>query len=288
MITLPADLLAAYRSRTFRTAPGLRLASLAEAVQFVNERGFVFFWPIKGWVFPSLWTAAAGDRPVADAHDDPGHVTWGWKDSQLGTKVWYYGRVLKGKNAMISLDCLPYFYALSPNYGEPETDYLLEYEEGRLPLETRQVFEALLREGPLDTLSLRKKAHLNSAGSESAFNRALEQLQRAFRILPVGISEAGGWRYSFIYDLTHRHFPDLIAAAGQITENQAREELAGLFFRSLGAAPINALIRILRWDSALAERAVNQLTRQGILSDCRLEGENGRCLAHTALVGFAK
>lgn len=51
-----------------------------QVVDFVNERGSVYFWPIKDVTLPSLWTAVAG------AHDDPGHVSWGWKDSLLGQR----------------------------------------------------------------------------------------------------------------------------------------------------------------------------------------------------------
>ena len=58
---------------------------------------------------PSLWVAVAGDRPVPDEHDDPGHVTWGWKDGLLGKRRWYYGRVLRKRNTFISLDiCLTF------------------------------------------------------------------------------------------------------------------------------------------------------------------------------------
>ena len=86
MTVLSKAKLTQYRAHTFRTAPGLRLASEDEAVNFVNERGFTFFWPFKNVLCPSLWMAAAGDRPVADEHDDPGHVTWGWKDGLLGKR----------------------------------------------------------------------------------------------------------------------------------------------------------------------------------------------------------
>jgi len=60
-----------------------------EAIRYVNERGFIYFWPINGILLPSLWEAVSGDRPVPNEHDDPGHVTWGWKDSLLGKHVWY-------------------------------------------------------------------------------------------------------------------------------------------------------------------------------------------------------
>ncbi len=140
-----------------------------EAVEFVNRRGFIFFWPVKNVELPSLWAAVAGDRPVADEHDDPGHITWDWKDRMLGKKRWYYARILRRRNTFISMAALPYFYALSPNYGEPETDYLDQYEAGLMTAEARAVFEALLHEGPLDTLALRRAARHERRRQRLAF-----------------------------------------------------------------------------------------------------------------------
>ena len=72
MTLISKDQIRAYQARTFRLTADLRLRSREEAVQFVQERGFVYFWPITGILLPNLWAAVAGDRPVADAHDDPG------------------------------------------------------------------------------------------------------------------------------------------------------------------------------------------------------------------------
>jgi len=116
----------AYRAKSY--LPTRRLATVEQAIKFVQERGFVFFWPIKGIEFPSLWTAVAGDRPVANEHDDPGHVTWGWKDQMLGKREWYYAKMLRKKATLVSLEVAPYFYALTENYGDPEQDYLIQYE----------------------------------------------------------------------------------------------------------------------------------------------------------------
>src|SRR5512139_582375 len=104
MPKLSLERLSSYQAQTFRTAPGLRITSREAAVEFVRQRGFVYFWPISGIVLPSLWVAVSGDRPVADDHDDPGHATWGWKDSLLGQRRWYYGRVLRKRNMMVSLE----------------------------------------------------------------------------------------------------------------------------------------------------------------------------------------
>jgi len=254
--------------------PGQRLASPQEAIRFVNERGFVFLWPIKNVTLPSLWTAVAGNRPVADEHDDPGHITWSWKDSLLDKRVWYYGRVLKHKNTFVSLDTIPYFYALTPNYGDPEEDFLDQYRQGLLTLETKLVFEALLKEGPLDTLSLRKAAHLTGKTSDSAFNRALDTLQMQCKCLPVAISEAGRWGYAFVYDLTHRYYPDLAENARFISENKARQVLAHKYLASVGAASLKEISRLFIWPPELTLRALKSLVQaEEILEDVILENE---------------
>jgi hypothetical protein len=195
MPEIDLERLETHRARTYHLPPARPLASAAQARKFVNQRGFVYFWPIKGVDLPSLWTAVAGARPVADKHDDPGHITWGWKDDALPKRVWYYAKILRRKATMVSLDVAPYFYALSENYGDAEEDHLVAYEQGRLTLAARNIYEALLNRGPLDSISLRKEARLTSA-KESEWNRALEALQMDFKILPVGVAEAGAWKYA--------------------------------------------------------------------------------------------
>src|SRR5581483_10157166 len=158
-------------ARTFGLPPAKPLSSQSQALTFVNKRGFVYFWPIKGVDLPSLWTAVAGDRPVPNEHDDPGHVTWRWKDDALPKRIWYYAKILRRKATMISLETAPYFYALSQNYGSPEEDHIIAYDEGRLTLAAKNIYDALLREGQLDSISLRKAARMTSA-KESEWNRA--------------------------------------------------------------------------------------------------------------------
>ncbi|HET6445765.1 MAG TPA: hypothetical protein VFI27_14425, partial [candidate division Zixibacteria bacterium] len=117
MVEISDSRLDHYRQITYRLKDDLKLQNEADALSFVRERGFVYFWPIKRIQLPSLWGAVAGNRPVADAHDDPGHVTWGWKDAMLDKRQWYYAKVLRGRAMMISLTVAPFFYALSENYG---------------------------------------------------------------------------------------------------------------------------------------------------------------------------
>ena len=57
-MTLTWETIQAYRTKTFRLLPGQRLKTPEEAVQFVQERGFIFFWPISGFLLPSLWSGS--------------------------------------------------------------------------------------------------------------------------------------------------------------------------------------------------------------------------------------
>lgn len=253
-----------HRTRTFNLPPTKRLSSSSQALTFVNKRGFVFFWPIQGILMPSLWTAVAGERPVADKHDDPGHITWGWKDNALGKKIWYYGKILRKKATMISLAIAPYFYALSENYGSPEEDYLLTYEEGRMTQAAKQVYETLLNEGAMNTLDLRKAAKLSNA-KDSEFNKALEYLQSDFKILPIGVSDAGAWKYSFIYEIVPRHFPELPEQARRIGEGDARAKLMEVYFESVGAAQERDAVKLFGWKRELVTRAISGLVKRRFL-----------------------
>lgn len=285
------ELLQQYRAITFHSKAGLRVTNADQAVDFVNERGFAFFWPIKNVLMPSLWVAAAGDRPVPDEHDDPGHVTWDWKDKLLSKRRWYYARILRKRNTMVSLDVAPYFYALSPNYGDYTEDYLIDYESGHLPLPAKMIYETLLREGPLDTIALRKLAGFTNRGSDAEFNGALDLLQTTFRVLPVGVAEAGAWRYAFIYEVVGRYFPDLPERAHPISEPEARQKLLSLYLDSVGAAPLKEIRRVfgtapLNWPATVLERDLGKMAERGeIVREVEVEGVKDLCVGSRKLIG---
>lgn len=284
MPTLDLKKLNSYRARTFRLPPSPRVASPKAALQYVNERGFIYFWPIKGIDLPSLWVAVAGNRVVADKHDDPGHVTWGWKDNALGKKFWYYAKILRGKATMISLEVAPCFYALSENYGSPEEDYLLAYEEGRLTQAAKQVYEALLKEGALNTIDLRRVAKLTNA-RESEFNKALEVLQKDFKILPVGVAKVGAWKYAFIYEIVTRHYPDLAEKARFISEGEARTKLTELYFHSVGAAQERDVSKLFGWQKELSARTMTGLVEKRKLVKTEHPKQKGEWLALPEVIG---
>ena len=284
MLTINLERLKAHRARTFRMLATNHINFPAGALDFVNERGFTYFWPVKGVDLPSLWEAVGGSYPVSSEHDDPFHVTWRWKDDALDKKIWYYGKILRRKATFISLETAPYFYALSENYGSPEEDYLVAYEEGRLTQATKQMYEALLDKGALDTISLRKSARLLNA-KESEFNRALEDLQKDFKIMPVGIAEVGAWKYAYRYDITARHMPELPEKARLIGEAEARQQLVESYFLSVGATQLRDVTRLFSWPPELGKRTVEKLMQAGKLVEAEHPQKPGLWLVMAELVG---
>jgi hypothetical protein len=252
----------AYRRKTFRLPPNPPLRNARDAVSFVNRRGFVFLWPIQGIDLPSLWAAVAGARPVASAHDDPGHVTWRWKDALLSERRWYYAKLLRGKATMVGLTDLPYLYALSERVDELD-DFLLAYDAGRLSWEAKAVAEALLQHGAQHTIHLRQLAHLEGESSKSRFERALTELQRGLWILPIGVADAGSWHYAFIYELFDRWFPETVGAARLIERGKAAAHLAGRYLDSVGAAEPRQLVKLFQWRKENVSAALALLEQEG-------------------------
>ena len=248
-----------YREKTFQSSPELRIFSKEEAVDFVKRRGFIFFWPIKDQHLPSLWIAAAGDRPVPNNHDDPGHITWDWKDSLLDKKRWYYSKLLNRRNTILSFEAATNFYALSPNYGDFKYDYLDQYKAGLMTSEAKEVYETLLNKGPLDSLELRKEARLSNTKYNSRFQRALDTLQMELKVLPIGIANTGAWHYSFIYEIMPRYYPELPETAYKINAKDARDWILNRYFDSVGFCSQRNIQKLFKWDKKNTLASISRL-----------------------------
>jgi hypothetical protein len=155
---------------------------------------------------------------------------------------------------------------LSENYGDP-TDYLVEYQEGRLSAEAKAVYEALLEEGPLDAVRLRQEARLATAQAKTRFDRALVELQADLKVLPTGVAEAGAWRYAFVYDLVERWYPDLPARARQVSTGRARRQIVMRYVESMIVADRGSTSRALGWRPEDVDRTIAPLIEAGELRE---------------------
>jgi hypothetical protein len=286
---MDSDVILHAREHNYRRTAERRLHTVEDARAFVDEVGFCHFWPIKGVETPNLFHAIAGRvRPVPMEHDDPDiGKCWGWKDQSLDKKWWYYGKLLRRRATLVSLDMLPYFYALSENFGEL-TDYLAEYEDGRMTAEAKAVYEAILENGPLDTVRLRREARMSAESAKSRFDRALVELQVGLKVLPIGVAEAGAWRYAFVYEIVQRYFTDLPAQARPIGRGEARRALVSRYLDNVVAADrkmIAKVFHVLRWTPTELNRTIAVLLGEGAIQEVQVKGVKQLQLVPTPVLG---
>lgn len=278
-----------WRDNRYHRRAHLRLRSIQQALQFINEVGFCFLFPARRVEMPSLWEAICGEtRPLPAHHDDVelGYA-WNWKDELPSRDLVFYGKLVHKKPTLISLDLLPHFYALSENYGDME-DYLLEYQDGKLSEEAKHVYEALLQHGALPTSNLRRKAGLAGKDNAARFDRAIRDLQFGLKIVKTGISDANAWGYCYVYDVMLRHWPDLARRAGAIPSREALRVLFLTYLRNVGVTTLSDVVRLMGWDLPRLTTLCVQWAAQGdLLSGVRVEEREGECLAWPGMMNDA-
>ncbi len=263
-VSLTLDEIEALRDvRYYRTA-ALRLHTEEAARRFVDEVGYCFLFGDQGVALPPLWGAICGSRrgvPPTHADDALGRA-WEWKDSLPSRGEVFYGKLLRGKPTLVALDVLPYFYALTPNYGDLD-DYLEQYEAGQLTVEAKNVYEALLHEGAMATSRLRQVSGLAGGGPNARrFDRALAELQIELKIAKVGISDANRWGYAYVYDLFLRAFPDVPEQARRISTDEAMAYLLLRYLRNVVAVPEGAAQRLFHWEAGEWGRVLERLAAE--------------------------
>jgi len=278
------------REFNYRRTTERRVQTIEEARQFVEEVGFCHFWPIKDVEMPNLFHAIAGRvREVPNVHNDPDlGKCWGWKDHSLDKKWWYYGKLLRRRATLVSLEMLPAFYACSENYGDL-TDYLAEYEDGKMTAEAKAIYEAILEHGPLDTVRLRREARMSAESAKSRFDRALVELQVGLKVLPIGVAEAGAWNYAFTYEIVQRYFPELPKQACNVKRNEARHTLLLRYLDNVVAADramVAKVFHVLRWTPTELNRTVAKLLEEGTIQEVRIKGtKKPQLVSNRALFG---
>ncbi len=71
-----------WRDAHYHRQHDLRLRDSQQALEFINDVGFCFLFPMKGVEMPSLCEAICGGPRVVPVHHDDLelHYAWSWKD----------------------------------------------------------------------------------------------------------------------------------------------------------------------------------------------------------------
>ena len=259
----------AWRDRSFRRLPALKVRGERSALQFVNAVGFCFTLSHFDLPVASLYVAVCGRRnprrPRHTHHDPEIILTWNLKDSLPAKRLVYYGKLAKGKPTLVSLDLFPAFCALIRE-GKGSGDYILDYRQGRMTRTAVLVLEALHERGALSTPDLRRAAAMHGAERTVEFDRAMAELQRGLWI--VKVEEVYDPDFFYRWDLLDNWLPEPLAASHDIGRGAAVRRLLAAYLRGAGAAQARFLAGLLgvglaEIDVELAALEAEGAIRQG-------------------------
>ena len=241
------------RDRMYRRTRTRRVRSMDDAAQFIDAVGFaLLFASTQGIELPSLFEAVKGRR---DAHiedwDADSDRVWVWKNDLPAARRAFYGKSLVGgKPVFVSLKMLPYLFAVSAPESVDQV-----YQQGRVSQDAKRVHDALRAMGPTPTSALRASVGLDT----TRYHRALDELQRALVILPMGaVNEHGAWT-SQVFELAARWFPRQAARAQQIDVDAARRALVKQYVETVIASTGPMLCRVFGWSREQIHTTVEEL-----------------------------
>ncbi len=274
------DELLALRNHIYRRTPERRLHNEQEALSFINEVGLCFLFTSEDCELPTLYEAILGDEMRhAGWRDREIGLAWTWKDTLPARRACFYGKLLRDKPVLISLDLFPYFYAISGNYGDLD-QYLDEYRDGKISLAAKQIYEALLYHGPMPTSSLRRRANLPGRENARAFERGLLELQVGLKIVKTGISDANRWHYCYVYDLLPRWLPAQVEQGLAIKSRDAYAVILRQYLRDVVVTDPVSVSYLFGWPQETTQQAIARLQAAGELrTDVVVEGMDGASFA---------
>lgn len=236
----------AWRDRSFRRLPAIKVRGEQSALRFVNEVGFCFTLSDFGLPVPSLYVAVCGRRhprwPIHTHRDPEIGLTWNLKNSLPAKRLTYYGKLIKGKPTLVSLELFPAFCALIRE-GKGSGDYIVDYRQGRMTRSGVRILEVLHEHGPLATPALRKAAVLHGAERTADFDRAMTELQRGLWIAKV--EEVYDPDFYYRWDLLDNWLPEPLAASRRLERADAVRRLCISYLRGAAATQARFLASLL-------------------------------------------
>jgi hypothetical protein len=237
-----------------------RVVTAADAVRFIDAVGYCLLFPIKGLPLPSLYYAAARRVPVT--WDKYALKIWDWKSELPHRRRAFYAKYFKGRGTFISVNLLAHFLAMEESAAQP-ADHARFYAAGRISADSRVLWEALEKHGPLATLELRHACKMETVAGNKRFKKAMLELSRRLLVVHFGVEqETRAWASSR-FELTSRAFPESARQARGITPGEARATLAKKYLAWHAGASPQVLARLFRWSKAQAVEAVGDRGLRG-------------------------
>jgi len=261
------------RDRIYRRRKELRVTSVAEALDFVNQVGLCFAFAARRSELPCLWHAVCGERnpqmPEHIQHDWSIGLVWETKDVLAAERKIYYGKALRSRPSMISLTFFPHFYRARGLRGEAD-EYLEQYRRGELSPGAKRILDALVRRSPQITRELKSASGLSSPSQRGEFDRTMAELQMKFLVVKVAeLYEP----FTFVWDLVLRRFAQEVEMARAIEPQQARIGILEKYFATVLVSSETQITRLFGWESEDVREALSVLQAERKVTPVAIEGE---------------
>jgi hypothetical protein len=211
----------------------LRVEDARGAEEFVETVGFCGALADIRRPGPSLYIAVCGRRdaqmPRNVQKDPETSLTWTIKDQVLRVGRVYYGKVLKGRSAFLARRLVPFFHAI---WGVPR-----QAERSVLSEDALVVLKVLRREWEMATCDLRSESGLSD---RVPFNKALDELQRRFKVIPTDVTYEP--TFTYIWSLTETRFAEELKQ--KVSRETALTEIARAYLRGAGMSIRGELARV--------------------------------------------
>jgi hypothetical protein len=230
-----------YRDHTWRRDPERRIEDVYAAERFVEETGFCAVLQDSRRTGPSLYVAVCGRR---DAHlprnvqkDPETSLAWTIKDEVMRRGKCFYGSVLKGRATMIAPRLLPFFSAIWGIQRSKEKSVLSE--------DALTILKVLRHEWEMGSRDLRSASRIPD---RARFIRAMTQLQRTFKIIPIEVLYEP--TFTYIWSSAEARFQKHLVEGQSIEREKALVEIARAYLTGAGMTLRGELARSTGLGSA--------------------------------------
>jgi len=222
----------AYRDRWWHREPDRRVEEVTAAEQFIESVGFCSALTDARRPGPSLFIAVCGRR---DAHlprnvqkDPESSLTWILKDQIMSRGRVFYGKLARGRATFLSQRLIPHFHSL---WGIPR-----KRESSLLSPEARAVLKVMRHEWEMATRDLQEASRIVE---RARFLRAMDELQRTFKIIPAEVVYKP--KFTYIWTLAEGRFPEALAET--VDREISLHEIARAFLKGAGMTVRGELAR---------------------------------------------
>lgn len=222
-----------YRDRAWCREPELRIEDALAAERFIERVGFCAALTDSRRPGPSLYIAVCGRR---DAHmprnvqkDPESSLAWTIKDEIVRRGRVYYGKLRGNRSIFVARRLVPYFNAL--------TDTQRSRSRPELSDDAQNILKVLRKEWEMASRDLRRASGVSDRYS---FNKALDELQRAFKVMPSEIVYEP--LFTYIWSLAEARFQDELKQ--RVKREEALTEIARAYLTSAGMTVRGELARV--------------------------------------------